>query len=186
MALMNAPVRVAGPGQSLVSLDEVKAHCRIDSNEEDLFLIDLISAATAYLDGYSGILGRALLPQTWRQDFTYFEDRLRLSVDPVSSVTSLTYRDESDVTQTLASSAYALLKDDIGSYVALTPGSDWPVVGERENNIQVTYVAGSSDVPASIRLAALFMIASWFSDRVAGAIPPQASALLTPFRTSLT
>lgn len=186
MALMNAPVRVTGPGQSLVSLAEVKAHCRIDSTEEDTFLLDLINAATAYLDGYSGILGRALLPQTWRQDFNYFEDRLRLPVGPVSAVTLLAYRDADDVTQTLASTSYVLLKDDIGSYVALTPGSEWPAVGKRENNIQITYTAGSTDVPASIKLAALFMIASWFSDRTAGSIPPQSSALLAPFRTTLT
>ncbi len=186
MANMNAPVRVTGPGQSLVSLDEVKAHCRIDSSEEDAFLYSLIDTATSHLDGYQGILGRALLPQTWRQDFPDFGSLLRLPVGPVSSITSITYRDEADAVQTLTASAYSLFTDSIGSYVDLLPGFDWPAVGERANNVQVTYVAGSTSVPAAIRLAALFMIATWFSDRMAGDIPPQSSALIAPFRTPLT
>lgn len=69
---MLAPVRVTPPAEPPVSLEEAKAHLRVDFGDDDLYVAGLIEAATAHLDGWSGILGRALVTQTWRQDLCGF------------------------------------------------------------------------------------------------------------------
>ncbi|RUM40311.1 MAG: hypothetical protein DSY80_10440, partial [Desulfocapsa sp.] len=48
-----------------LTLAEVKDHLRILDNDQDTLLSSLITAATSYLDTRHGILGRALITQTW-------------------------------------------------------------------------------------------------------------------------
>ncbi|MGI3169989.1 head-tail connector protein [Pseudooceanicola sp. C21-150M6] len=60
------PILVTGPAGMPVTLDEAKLHARIDHDAEDNLVSGLISAAVGYLDGYRGILGRAIMPQTWK------------------------------------------------------------------------------------------------------------------------
>jgi hypothetical protein len=58
---MLKPVRTVPPAEMPVSLDEAKLHCRVDHNAEDAHITGLIAAAATHLDGWSGILGRALV-----------------------------------------------------------------------------------------------------------------------------
>ena len=75
-----APVRTVAPVADLVSLAEAKAQCRVDDSDSDVLMTALIKAATDHLDGYSGVLGRALITQTWAVDFGGFSDLIRLPV----------------------------------------------------------------------------------------------------------
>jgi uncharacterized phiE125 gp8 family phage protein len=172
----------------MMSLAEAKAHCRVDHDDEDAYLVALIEAATGHLDGYSGVLGRALLSQTWRQDFEDFGDVMRLPVGPVQSVTTVSYQDASGVDQTLASTEYVLLRDDFGDYVTLAANKSWPSVGERADAVKITYLAGSAGIPVAIKHAALLLVGHWFANREAVsagsmmATPMAVDALLTPHR----
>jgi uncharacterized phiE125 gp8 family phage protein len=54
------------PALELVTLDEVKAHLRMEGiDDRDDTLQAHLDTAIAALDGYAGRLGRALAPQTW-------------------------------------------------------------------------------------------------------------------------
>lgn len=64
------PVLVAPPTAEVVSLGELKAQCGIDHDDLDSRLVDDASAFVATLDGWGGILGRAIMPQTWAQEWT--------------------------------------------------------------------------------------------------------------------
>jgi hypothetical protein len=65
-----APVRTVAPALNPVSLDEAKDHVgAAEFDDDDRKLEGYIDAAVAYLDGYSGILGRALITQTWKVNF---------------------------------------------------------------------------------------------------------------------
>src|SRR5690606_12599307 len=99
--VMLAPVRTVAPATMPVSLAEAKAHLRVDHDDQDDLITAQIKAATAYLDGWSGILGRALVTQTWRQDFAGFGDRLPLPLVPVTAIDSVSYFDGDNVHQTL-------------------------------------------------------------------------------------
>lgn len=65
------PVLVAPPRDQVVLLSDLKLHLRVGDGdpEEDALISGLCDAATNWLDGWSGVLGRAIMLQTWRQDF---------------------------------------------------------------------------------------------------------------------
>lgn len=190
---MLMPVRTIAPVAKLLTIQEVKAQCRIDGSDEDTLLLGLIDAATSYLDGYSGILGRALVNQTWQADFAGFGDEVRLPIGNLVSVTSVTYYDASNAILTLSSLIYAAFSDALGPYIALKPAQVWPSSYARPDAVRVTWVAGygaaASDVPIAIRQAALLLVANWYDNRSAVSIgdtptelPFAVSALLAPFR----
>lgn len=185
---MLAPVRTIAPASEPVTLDEAKLHCRVDHDDDDDLIEGLIAAATGYLDGWTGILGRALITQTWRQDFHCFADRMRLSLLPVASITSVTYYDASNEQQTLDDGVYGLFTDGAGPYVGLKPDQTWPGVYGRRDAVSVTYVAGAAEAPAAIKAAMLLMIGHWYANREAAsdaprtALPMAVDALLRPYQ----
>ena len=151
---MLAPVRTVAPANMPVTLSEAKAHLRVDHDDQDDLLIAQIKAATAYLDGYAGILGRALTTQTWRQDFSGFADCLPLPVSPVIAIVSISYFNASNVQQVLDAGVYGLFADARGAHVALQPGQSWPATFTRSDAVAITFTAGygaAADVPEPIR-----------------------------------
>lgn len=187
---MHAPVLISAPATFPVLLDDAKAHLRVDHEDDDDLIEGLIAAATEHLDGYTGVLGRALVTQTWRQDFCGFSARMGLPLRPVSSIASVTYFDGDNATQALGSTVYGLFADAAGAYVALTPDQAWPSTRSRRDAVSVTYVAGVADtaVPAPIKQAILLMVGHWYANREAvsegsmAEVPMAVDALLRPYR----
>ncbi|TPW28605.1 phage gp6-like head-tail connector protein [Martelella alba] len=60
------PTLVTAPADQPVTLDEAKAHLGVDFADDDGLIDAFIQAATAYLDGYRGVLGRCIMFQTWQ------------------------------------------------------------------------------------------------------------------------
>lgn len=167
--MMLFPVRTVAPAADLVSLAEIKAHCRIDHADEDDLLTALGEMATAHLDGYAGVLGRCLVNQTWRVDFTDWSWRLRLPFPNVASAT-VAYFDESDVEQSVDASLVELVEDAAGSFVRFRDAFTKPgLYDDRLDPVRVTIVAGygatAADVPAAIRRAAMIMIGDAYENR---------------------
>lgn len=169
---MLKPVRVVEPFSTPVTLDEAKAHLRVDHADDDSLINAYIAAATAYLEGWSGVLGgRALITQTWSQSYQTFpiDEVIGLAITPVKSITSVTYYDAEGTFQTLAAGAYTFLTDQLGAYVTLQVDEVWPAVAGRPDAMAVTYVAGygpnPADVPADIRQIILLMVGDWYDHR---------------------
>ena len=59
-------IRVTPPTQPIVELNDAKAHLRVDHDHEDALIQTYLDAATAWVDGFDGVLGRCVMPQTWR------------------------------------------------------------------------------------------------------------------------
>jgi uncharacterized phiE125 gp8 family phage protein len=183
-----APVRTVAPAEMPVTLAEAKAHLRIDHNDQDDLISSQIKAATAYLDGYSGIIGRALVTQTWRQDFGRFANRLPLPVAPVTAIVSISHFDVGNVQQVVDPSGYDLFADAHGAYVALQPGKVWPATFRRIDAVSVTFTAGygsAADVPAPIRQAILLIVQRLFDGadtEIDVAIDRVVHALVAPYR----
>lgn len=186
------PVRTDAPPATPVTLDEVKAHLRVDHDDEDGTIQIYLDACVAQVDGWAGTLGQALITQTWRVDYTHFCGDLILPFGPVQSVT-ITYRDPAGVTQTYAASNYTLVQTAGGARVVLKDGSDWPDTDDNPAPISVSMVVGFGDasaVPASIKAGLLLMIGDLYANReTAGAGPFTAipmsttvAALLAPRR----
>lgn len=185
---MYRPVLVTPPAIKPVTLTEAKAHLDISYTEKDTQIGVLIAAATSYLDGWTGVLGRALCQQTWRQDFdgfycwsnvaagrSYGVDRiyglrLRLPLYPVISITSVKYTDANAVEQTIAGANYTLKEDDLGAYVEFITTYTFPTVGPESASVRVAYLAGYADsngvstAPDAIRQAILILVRHWFDN----------------------
>lgn len=177
----------------LVTLPEAKAHCRIDHTDDDALLSSLIAAAESYLDGYTGILGRAILEQTWEQKFSAFCSRMNLRIGLASSIVSVHYFDSANVDQVLDTTVYQLLTDELGPYVALKAGQVWPTSYTRVDGVTIQWKAGygttAATVPEAIRRAMLLMIGNLYENREAVVLgetaielPMAATSLLAPFR----
>lgn len=171
----------AGPASEPISLIEVKAQIRVDNSEEDALLTTYISAARLAFERLTH--GHTLIATTFVEHVPDWGDEcrmrwyhpnstgwhpLRLSRGKVSSISSITYYDADDVSQTLTGHT-----TDITATPALVrmQTAPWPVLScKRIRPITVTYVAGYASagaVPQDIKVALLSLVAHWYWGREA-------------------
>lgn len=202
---MHAPVLVAAPEITPVSLDEAKVQLAVDHTEHDALITGYINAAVDHLDGWPGILGRCLVEQTWRQNFDGFATCMRLPLAPVLSVDSIKTTDADGVEATVPDTAYSLQTDARGSFVRLNSTFSSSSSLADSAAVAVTFIAGyattpevpadgetpavpaQSTVPAAIKAAiqihVRLMYDAYRLGKEAGPIPVDAmDALLRPYR----
>lgn len=176
---MQRPVIVTPPEILPVSLLEAKAHLRVDFSDDDSLIEGLIEAATDHLDGWTGILGRCLVEQTWAE--TLDSGSCALGLGPVIEIVSVEAGGE-----TVDPSLYGLRTDAGGrSYV------DCAISGP----VTVTYTAGyantdddQSTVPAALKAAIMLLVGHWYHNREAvvsssvSELPLAVASLIAPYR----
>ena len=145
---------VTEPAIEPVTLEEAKAHLRVDADitDDDILIASLITAARADCEN---TLKRSLMTQTWELVLDCFASEIALSMPPVQSVTSVTYVDVNGATQTLAPSSYVLDKDSEPARLVAAAGVSWPALGTGINRVRIRYVAGYATiqkVPEPIKL----------------------------------
>ena len=154
---------ITAPTAQPITLAELKVHCRVDGADEDGLLTAAIAGAT---DRAEGILGRAIITQTWEQVIDAFPSDgggVALGRPPVSAITQLQY---------VPSGGTALVTLDPAAYVldAITPdgwvlpASSWPSTAALANAVRVRFTCGygadGTTVPAGIR-SWIFLTAGW-------------------------
>jgi uncharacterized phiE125 gp8 family phage protein len=199
----------AQPTGEPVSIEQVKRHCRIDSNADDDLLAGYLTAARVMAEGY---LSRALLTQTllWtlRPSSTPPRGRhrlhgtLELPRDPVQAILAVTTLDEWGNATTIAPAALPVTPPAvIRGYVAdlaaepamLWIGPETVLSGgfalscTRLQHLQVSMVAGygaAEDVPQAVTLAIMMTTAFLYEHRgdAAAAMPDAATWLLDRHR----
>lgn len=163
-------VRVAGPSVDPVTLAEAKLHLRVDAADEDSLIESLIGAAVSHLDA-EGVLGRALITQSWALWVGSTPGRVRLPMGPFQSLTSVEYYDTDNALQTATLADFETWLD--GDFVIVKPKKDrvWPAAYLRPDAIKITYVAGhgdaSTDIPEGVRQAILLLVGHWYENRTA-------------------
>lgn len=187
---MTRYVRTVAPANALgeYELQVAKQHLRVEHGDDDLLITGLIRAAEAYLDGRDGVLGRALLTQTWRIETEGPDDTgsVLLDLGPVVSVSAVTLL--ADDTPT-AWTGWRLWHDAGRSFIRPASGESWPSRDVRSDAVQVTFVAGEATLPPPLRAAMLLLIGHWYENRQASTaaggtmpLPLGVDALLTPYR----
>lgn len=161
--------RVTAPAMMPVTLDEAKAQCRVDHDDEDDYIESLIRRAVALFDG-DGELGRAMVTQSWAQWETQAPGWVRLQMGPFISLTSVQYYDGAGVLQTATLGNFETWLD--GDHVIVKPkdGYDWPSAQVRPDAIKITYSAGfgaAADVPETVKGAILLAVGHWYDRRAA-------------------
>jgi uncharacterized phiE125 gp8 family phage protein len=101
--------KITQPSSEPVTLAEAQLHLRLDtvgsppSHPDDTIVQALISASRENAEQYSGVTIAAC---TYEMQGELLDDALSLQTYPVTSIVSVKYQDEDDVTQTVSASDY--------------------------------------------------------------------------------
>lgn len=170
---MTVPVLVTPPTVKVVGVSDLKAFLRVDHDDEDDLIGALGDAATAWLDGWGGVLGRAIMPQTWRQDFEGPGPHV-LAMPDVDTETLVAMADGETVSVTT---------EAVGAGLAVTAEG---VSG----SLQVTYACQmpAERLPAA-QAAVKMLVAHWYVNReavvtglIATDVPMTVGALVAALR----
>ena len=179
------PVLTVPPAAPPVSLIEAKTHMRVSGSDEDALISALIDAATGYLDGWAGILGRCIVSQTWRQDLPCFSDEIRLPLPDVQSAV-IAYTDLAGATQTVLASNYYVVNRVGGAALVRNSTFSWPATANLPNAVRVSMVCGYATTPPALKSAILLHIGALFTNResvsASNLMPFAYDALVAPYR----
>lgn len=151
--------RTVAPASEAVSVADIKALIRVDVTDDDTVIGDLRDQAVAELDGRDGLLGRALITQTWELRLPAFPvgNCIRIPLPPLQSVASIAYLDRDGNSQTMPATDYVVDTKPEPGMVYLATGKTWPtgvLAGGGRDVVTVTFVAGygadTSSIPAPI------------------------------------
>lgn len=172
-----ALTRIAAPAVTPLTLAEVKKHLRVShSNDDDLITIYL-KAATDYIDGEWGFLGRAIVTQTWMLTIDEFPDgAIRIPLPPLQSVTSVIYDDADGVAQVVSSADYYVDTASEQGWVVPIANVPWPTTLAAANAVRIEYVAGyppstdsppdlTANIPFNIKAGILLLTANLMEHR---------------------
>jgi uncharacterized phiE125 gp8 family phage protein len=181
------PILIGGPAVEPVGLAEMKAHLRLDHDAEDDLVAGLVKAARLMVEAASR---RILVEQHWRLVLDRWprEASLTLPLAPLIAVDRIAVAGADGEETELAPESYDA--DPLSDPPRLVLTASLPAPGRPRRGIAIDLRAGfgaaAEDVPSSLRLAVKILVARWFENRgdIAGAqeLPPEALALLAPFR----
>lgn len=183
---------ITAPAAEPITLDEAKAHCKIEGADDDAVLAIIIAAARQAAES---LTSRALINQTWELLLDAFPSaEIKIAKPPIASITSIKYIDSAGAEQTVADTQYTLDADTMPGWVLPAYGTSWPTPRDQANAVRIRFVTGygasGANVPAPIRHWMLVFIATAYANREAiapGNISEMPNAfvdgLLDPYRT---
>jgi len=151
-----------------VSVIEARQHLRVDLDDDDVEIYNLIARATEYAEGYTG---RTFCDAVWTR---YIDNgwpmEIKLDRRPIVSVDSVKYIDTSGNQQTLAASQYR--SDLVAGRINRAYNITWPNVRWITNAVEVAYTAGYGTtaspvgvVPEDIKHGILLMVGAWLENK---------------------
>lgn len=144
-----------------VTLSDVKMFLRTivdDDSEDEAVIIPMITAAREFCENATG---RALAVQTVTAFPRTFEPAY-LPRPPIASFVSAAYKDKDGVSHELSASDVVVSNDKVYFVNPPSVGDLYAI-----NPIQVTYTAGYTTLPPSLRQAILMLVAHWYNNREA-------------------
>jgi len=131
------------PAIEPVGIDDVKAHSRIDLNEDDLLIQRQILAVRQMVERIYDI---AIITQTWTMYLDWLPaDSIEIFKRPLQSVTSVKYIDPDGATQTIANNLYMVDLNSRPPRIVKLQNASWPYVEPRPAAVAVEFVAGYGD-----------------------------------------
>lgn len=165
---MNPQTTVTAKSSDLpVTLAEAKTHLRLLSDDLDTEVDALLEAAVEYCET---VCGRSLrVSQTITQKYDGWPcSPVRFDRQPVTAITSVTYYDANDVSQTVNASNYRLLvSSEAAALLEFDTDFSRPTASSRADSVTITYVAGYAaiaDVPQRAKAAIKLKLAELFGN----------------------
>jgi hypothetical protein len=169
------PVLITPPANLPVALEDLRQHLRIDHADDDVLITELAAAAVGHLDGFAGVLGRAILRQTWAEEWNCPGPYL-LALPDVDL-------DSLDITADGVEVAGADISTELtaaGLVVTLSGAYGLPV--------RIEYACALPAAQrATVNVVIKMLVAHWYANRetvgdAAVEMPLAATALITPLR----
>ena len=188
---------VTPPAAEPVSLADAKAWLRIEHDDEDGVIADLVAAARERVER---LTGRALITRRVRERrddwaeggrLTAHGGHFRLGLGPVSQVHHVKTYAADDTAETFDADAYYVDTHASPARLALRGGAMWPVPGRCADGVEIEYDAGygaaASDVPHGLTEALRLLLAEFYEHRLPAeraeevSLPLAVQGLLAPF-----
>jgi len=142
-----------------ISLNEAKAHLRVDFTDDDAYIQGLISAARDFAEGFQH---RSILDYTYEVTQDRFSYPIYLQNLPVKAVSSITFTRFDGTVGTVDPNSYIVTVDG-----KIIPKLYWPAdYLQFADAIKITYTAGAGGVSSpSTKQAMLILIGHWYEYR---------------------
>ena len=189
---------VTPPVSDVITIDEAKTHLRVTDATEDASITTLIKTAQGFLDGEYGILGRALVTQTWDLFLKAFPSTgksIQIPLQPLQSITSVKYVNPDGNLITLDASKYIVDTAENPPLIHAAYGETWPDTRDQPNAVTIRFVAGygaAAAVPEPIKAAMRLLIGHWYQNRepvnignITTPLPKMDDALLSAYRKTV-
>lgn len=151
----------------VVSLADLKSHCRIDHDEDDLLLPTYEAAAVSSVEAWTQ---RLLTPRAVTLRMSDLPCSLTSIELPGGAVSTLTSVIADGVTLTGATV--------VGhSPALLIPATDWPIVTGTGYPVTITYTAGYATVPPGLVHAVMMLAGHFYENREAVVLGVTATAM---------
>lgn len=173
----------------MITIEEAKAHLRVEHGEEDALITSLIASASRHIENRTGQVFDK------RDGIVMIADRLpkgseglELERTPVRSVTEVAYLDSDGLRVLMPEAAIYVEKRRV--YPVIYPAIDasWPENRPQRGSVQITVNAGYEDPPADVRSAALLIIGHLYENResviigtISSELPMGVEMLLAPY-----
>lgn len=175
--------RTTAPVVEPVSLSEAKAHCRIDTIDDDALIVGYITTARELVEDY---LDRSLVTQQYVMKLDSFPPEIELPCPPMAAegtatAVTVTYTIAGGSTATLGTTEYRVDREATPGKIRTLYNGSWPSHLLDANSVTVTWWAGygsAADVPQRVKSAMLMTILALYDNRGDARLPPGAKALL--------
>lgn len=147
------------PASEPVSVAEAKRHLRVFHEDDDDYIVDLISTARDHVEKYCGARWTAVELVANCDDWC---DLALLPFTPVTALSLIGYTDASGAAATVNTAVYEFRAD--ARSVVLKPGQVWPAK-RSGSRIAVTVSAGSTDTPLAVKHAILLRVEDFYEHR---------------------
>ena len=158
----------SAPSTEPVTLAEAKFRIRVDHDELDDLISELITSAREAAETFTN---RTFVDTTFVYKINVFphdglvDSHILLPRSPVDSVTSVTYLDTNGNSQTLATSVYEVDTSSLPGRVRLKFDQSWPNTQLHPEVVTITFIAGYGDdtaVPKAIKVAVKMLVSDLY------------------------
>ena len=164
---------LADPGDISITLETLKAHLKVDGDDEDELIQSYLDSAIAEAESYTR---RPLSESVFEAYLDSFPTKAKLDQCPVD-ITSIevTYQDENNVTQTLDPAEYFVRKVTDDEYPTIEFNGTMPKLYDAEEVVKIAFDAGYETLPPVIYNWILNRAASLYENRQAQIVSSSAN-----------
>ncbi|GAB0151110.1 head-tail connector protein [Marinobacterium sp. BA1] len=173
----------------MITLEDAKAHLRVQHTAEDALITALIDSAYRHAETRTGRIFDTAARTLILDGFGSTAGAIELPWTPVQSIDSVEYVDPDGVTQTLQTPPLRL--ETRALYPLLMPqwDTDWPATIDEPESVTITATVGMTETPADVRAGLLLLIGHLYENResvvigtISSELPMGVSMLLDPYR----